>query len=566
MSIALPRLWRLLPLALLTACAGAPSSPPAAAEPDSPLYRLLLAEIAGARGRVDVALEQLEAVGSAVDDPRVARRTWEAAAYLERDEAALAAARRWLALAPEDPEARLALAWAALRCGAQAEALAALEGLLAAAPWPPAQTWNTLAQWLQRAGPGHEQAALQLMAELLARHGEAAEGWLAYAHLALAAEDLEAAERALQNALERAPHAVDAERLYAQLLARTGRAEQAAERLARLLAARPDADEARLDYARLLIDLDRQEAALVELRRLAERRRADPQVFYALALVALETEQPALAREALERLLSLGGHDDVAHYFLGRLAETEGQRERALSHYRRVQGGPHLLDAQLRIAALLRAGGDAAEAYRRLLRLRETFPDRSTRLRLYAIEAEWLEQDGDVETALARLDEALAQFPGDRDLLYTRALLYERLGRVAEAERDLRSVLLRAPEDAAALNALGYILTLHTDRLEEAHALIEAALRLEPEDPAILDSMGWVLYRMGRVEAARPYLERAYAGDRHAEIAAHLIEVLWRLGERARARALLAEALAEHPGDRHLEALRRRLGAEAAAP
>ena len=102
-------------------------------------------------------------------------------------------------------------------------------------------------------------------------------------------------------------------------------------------------------------------------------------------------------------------------------------------------------------------------------------------------------------------------------------------------------------DDARALNALGYIMTNHTTRYREALGYIERALALEPDDPAIIDSMGWVQYRLGNFELARDYLQRAFDGQPDPEVAAHLGEVYWKLGEQARARAIWNDALAEAP-------------------
>jgi tetratricopeptide (TPR) repeat protein len=98
------------------------------------------------------------------------------------------------------------------------------------------------------------------------------------------------------------------------------------------------------------------------------------------------------------------------------------------------------------------------------------------------------------------------------------------------------------------LNALGYTLTDMTDRHDEAYPLIHRALELEPDDPAILDSMGWVLFKLGRAEEALPYIERSWAQQRDAEIAAHLGEVLWSLERIDEARDIWLEAIVEFPG------------------
>ena len=71
----------------------------------------------------------------------------------------------------------------------------------------------------------------------------------------------------------------------------------------------------------------------------------------------------------------------------------------------------------------------------------------------------------------------------------------------------LESLAEDNPDDAAILNAYGYLLTDQFDRHEEARDYIERALALNPDSPAIIDSMGWVLYQLGDYRAARDYLE-----------------------------------------------------------
>ena len=60
------------------------------------------------------------------------------------------------------------------------------------------------------------------------------------------------------------------------------------------------------------------------------------------------------------------------------------------------------------------------------------------------------------------------------------------------------------PEDARALNHLGYMLADQTNRFEEALDLIERAIAISPDDPAIIDSLAWAQYKLGRYEEALP--------------------------------------------------------------
>ena len=116
-------------------------------------------------------------------------------------------------------------------------------------------------------------------------------------------------------------------------------------------------------------------------------------------------------------------------------------------------------------------------------------------------------------------------------------------------ESDLRKLISMEPDNAHAYNALGYTLADQTDRYQEALELIEKALELKPNDPFIMDSMGWVQYRLGNHQLAIDYLERAFDIREDAEIAAHLGEVLWIVGDRQRAEAVWNRALEQAPAN-----------------
>jgi tetratricopeptide (TPR) repeat protein len=127
-------------------------------------------------------------------------------------------------------------------------------------------------------------------------------------------------------------------------------------------------------------------------------------------------------------------------------------------------------------------------------------------------------------------------------------------------ESDLRIIIEREPNNAQALNALGFTLADRTDRLEEALGFIERALQVEPEDAAIIDSMGWVQFRMGNNAKAVEQLRKALSLVEDPEIAAHLGEVLWKMGNKSDALNVLESALVAHPKHKALMDAMKRLG------
>lgn len=98
-----------------------------------------------------------------------------------------------------------------------------------------------------------------------------------------------------------------------------------------------------------------------------------------------------------------------------------------------------------------------------------------------------------------------------------------------------------------AMNALGYTLADRTGRHDEALQLIQRAHELQPDDAATLDSLGWVHYRLGQPEIALAWLQKAFAAYPDPEVAAHLGEVYWALGNTRKARKVWREALKADP-------------------
>ncbi|MBP6375688.1 MAG: tetratricopeptide repeat protein, partial [Giesbergeria sp.] len=167
---------------------------------------------------------------------------------------------------------------------------------------------------------------------------------------------------------------------------------------------------------------------------------------------------------------------------------------------------------------------------------------------------------GKYNQALALQAQAVAQFPNDNDLLYDQAMLADRAGQQQTMERLLRQLIARQPDYHHAYNALGYSLAERGVRLQEAKELIEKALTYAPDDPFITDSLGWVEFRLGNHAQALLLLERAFEKRQDADIAAHLGEVLWKLGQHERAKALWKDAQQQHPDNETLRETLKRLG------
>lgn len=174
-------------------------------------------------------------------------------------------------------------------------------------------------------------------------------------------------------------------------------------------------------------------------------------------------------------------------------------------------------------------------------------------------EVQILRDNKKYQLAYDLLSEALAATPQDLDFIYDKAMMAEKLGRLDLMEQLLRQAIAIKPDYHHAYNALGYSLADHNLRLPEARQLILKALEYAPGDPFISDSLAWVEFRSGNLAQALAILRKAFSDKPDAEIAAHLGEVLWTMGEREQATAVWREGLLLNAENETLLATLRRL-------
>jgi len=512
------------------------------------LYQLLVAEFAGRRNRLDLAVENYLQAARDTGDAGVAERAVRIAVFARDLERGLEAAELWARLAPENMEAKRVHAALLVRSGRVGRAIEKFEEYLVALGEERSDGFSQIANVLAR--ERNRDAAVEVMERLLESHPDDVDALLAFGQLAGRFGEFERAGELLGRVLEIDPGHARAVVLYAGVLQRQGDTAAAVDTLAGSVERNPEDLTLRMTFARLLVDAKRYEEARAQFERLAEQAPENADVRFALGLLLLQTNRPQEARAQFEKLIALGARTRAASFYLGQIAESDKNYDEAMTAYQQVDRGEHYLSAQIRVAVLMVEQGDVDAAREHL----QALPRRNAEeaIRVYRAEAEILTREDRLEEALAVYDLALTEYPENSELLYARAMLAEKLDRIELLERDLRRILEREPDNADALNALGYTLADRTDRLEEAYDLIEKALALKPDNYYIIDSMGWVLYRMGRHEEAIDHLERALEINHDPEIAAHLGEVLWVSGKKQAAREVWNTALESTPDDERL--------------
>jgi tetratricopeptide (TPR) repeat protein len=137
------------------------------------------------------------------------------------------------------------------------------------------------------------------------------------------------------------------------------------------------------------------------------------------------------------------------------------------------------------------------------------------------------------------------------------------LGRNDEAEEQLESVLDEYPEDAGAMNDLGYLWADRNEHLGRAERMLHKAVATEPENASFRDSLGWLLYRQGKYAEAAVELQKALENRKDGEIFDHLGDVYEKLGEKAKAKENWQRAIEsyEKEKDEKRKAVEKKFGA-----
>jgi tetratricopeptide (TPR) repeat protein len=154
----------------------------------------------------------------------------------------------------------------------------------------------------------------------------------------------------------------------------------------------------------------------------------------------------------------------------------------------------------------------------------------------------------DYPAAIAMLKQQADSKPDDLDLAFQLGATYERAGDRASAEKMFAAILQRQPENAAALNYLGYMWAESGVNLDRAAEMLTKAVTQEPRNGAYIDSLGWVYYRQGKLDLAEKYLlDATHLLPHDATVQEHLGDVFAKRGDLMRALTTYRHALTLEP-------------------
>ena len=507
------------------------------------LFQAISGELSAQRGDLEQAAEIYFDLATETRDVGIIERAVQFSSAIGDGRSLLELGLLWAQAAPDVPEPHLLLAFQLLEAGRPGQALSHMEQVLEAGG---SFEFSILASATGGIGGTQRSELIAGLLSLKERYPDNRSIRIALVQLLAQNQEFAAALTEFEQMSERAELTPDLVRLHAQLHTSVGQNDGALEALRAGLERFPEDRELRLTYARLLLQQRELEAAREQFGIMLAQAPDDWEILLSTGLLDLETENYESAIGIFEQTLAAGMNEDDSHFYLGYANQQLGDVLAAIEHFRQVrQGVDNFLPAQQQATRLSIQLGQFEEAHDWLAQLSRG----SSRLEVQFIsmESAILLQEGYPERAGELLDLSLNRYPNHADLLFSRVFVHDAVGDMAGSEADLQQIIRMQPDNARALNHLGYMLADRTERYEEALELIERAIALEPEDPAIIDSLGWAQYKLGILEEALENLRRAYAAFPDHEVAAHLGEVLWALDRREEAEQIWEEALTENP-------------------
>jgi len=218
----------------------------------------------------------------------------------------------------------------------------------------------------------------------------------------------------------------------------------------------------------------------------------------------------AAAKEAVQKLPNDRGLKMV---LASQLADT-GQADTAIEQ----------------VKALLKGNADDREVYVALSQM-------YTRLKRW----------NEAEQAISKAEQ-LSTKPEDKTYaVFVKGSVYEREKKYEQAEEAFKQVLNSDPQNAVALNYLGYMLADRGVRLDEALNYVKKAIDLDPANGAYLDSLGWAYYKLGKYDLAEQNLSKAVQRTPNdPTVQDHLGDVYQKVGRLKQAAAHWERALNEY--------------------
>ena len=541
------------------------SAPPAAATSDrGPLLSLEARALAGylrgtlalAEGDQGVALAAFEQAAAA--DPRTPRiRRRLASLYVQNGMLmqALKHCEAAVRSTPGDLESRLLLADVLATLGRDEEAISHYERVLMLNPGHPK---TRLLLGILYAKHEEFDKAIATLHPLTERESSAFLGHYYLGRIYTAANNSEGAEASYRSALRLTPRSAPVLGELALLYERQQRVDEAVKLYEQILQVNPERPMIRRRLAELYAGQDASDDG-PDLP--VEQVAADPiDTRTKIGLLLYDRGDYERAATEFGLVLAMQPDNHRVRFYLASINEQARAYDLAIEEFRRIPADNELfVDAQRTIASIHQEQGRITDASAGIEHARQLKPDDEE---LVNVQALLYREQGRFKQAIELMLQLIVAHPEDDRYHFTIGAFYDEDDRPGRCVHHMQRAVELNPENAAALNYLGYTYAEQGIQLDEAERLIRRALAVSPRDGYFIDSLGWVYYRQGHYDRAIEQLERAVTlATDDPTIAEHLGDAYDRVGRTNEALRIYNDALGQSTDLDQAARIRDKIGA-----
>ena len=508
------------------------------------VYKFLLAEIAAQRGDLTSAGHLYFDLARLTKNIPLAQRATNIAGYARNGRLALDSAELWRQLDNESLEAKQILAELFISSGNLAKARPIIEELLKQEKTR-ADGFLYLNNILTKVE--NKKNALRFILAIAKPYPELAEAHFSIAHTAFYAGDTKLAEKELDIAESINP-SWETAALFRGFMLANDWPEKALEFYRSFLKVNPNSNEVRLEYAKTLTNLKKYSEAKVEFLRLVNGSLASPEISLTVALLSLELNDNILAEKFFNQALERGYDDkNKIHIYLAKIYLDRNQPVDAIKFLDKISSGSLFIEAKILTAEVITKNKSLEDGIASLSQYKNLSSE--DKLQFLKAKVSLLYNNDRKQDAFDLMKKEDANFNNSPEFKFDYAMLAEKMGNLLLMEQLLKEAIKLKPDYAFAYNALGYSYADRNINLADAKKYIEIALSISPNNHYIMDSMGWLHYRLGNIEIALQFIEKAYKIQEDPEIAAHLGEILWKLGKLKQAEEIWEASIMKFPSN-----------------
>jgi len=361
--------------------------------------------------------------------------------------------------------------------------------------------------------------------------------------------ELDQAETVLKTLIRMAPNDERAVLMLSNLAIRQGNPAKAEIILTDFLQHHPKSRGISEHLGQILMQEHHIDEAIRVYRGLARATGEQGDILTTLGLLYYQKNDFQEAARIFREALAQQPGQNSNRFYLAASLEALGKDQEASEIYERFgPGDKDYSKTQLRLAGIAVRQNRLEPAVKRLARLIHQHPDF---LDAYVMQSAIRLKQKKFRILLRESEPALGLKELSTALMFNRSVAYEAIKDYTRMEITLRHLLSIQPNNAEALNFLGYTLARRGLQLEEAEGMIQKALKQKPGDPYYLDSMAWVYFQQARygkaLESQRKAIKKLSSDP---VITEHFGDILWKTGDTEGARKAWRKSIKlghEHP-------------------